>query len=136
MTVAKNFSLSKDISCVYTILDIVLAMRVSTLLFLRRLSNFQCHEVNAAGQCIYRKRLTRTKLIEFVSNLPKCTIITEACGGAHYFARRFQEFEYEAKLIAPQYVKPFVKSNKDNAADAEAIVEAVLRPNMNFVPIK
>ncbi len=99
-------------------------------------SVFQCHGVNAAGQCNYRKRLTRTKLFEFVSNIPKCTIVVEACGGAHYFARRFQAFGHEAKLIAPQYVKPFVKSNKDDAADAEAIVEAASRPNMKFVPIK
>jgi transposase len=99
-------------------------------------SNFQCHGINAEGQCVYRKKLTRTKLFEFVSNLPQCTIVTEACGGAHYFARKFQEFGHEAKLIAPQYVKPFVKSNKDDAADAEAIVEASLRPNMHFVSIK
>jgi transposase len=99
-------------------------------------SVFQCHGVNAAGQCNYRKRLSRTKLFEFVSNIPKCTIVVEACGGAHYFARKFQEFGHNAKLIAPQYVKPFVKSNKDDAADAEAIVEAASRPNMQYVPIK
>ncbi len=97
---------------------------------------FHCHGVNASGQCVYRKKLTKTKLFEFVSNLPKCTIVTEACGGAHYFARKFQEFGHDAKMIAPQFVKPFVKSNKDDAADAEAIVEAALRPNMRYVPIK
>ena len=99
-------------------------------------ANFQLHGVNAAGQCVYRKQLTKAKLFEFVSNLPQCTIVTEACGGAHYFARKFKEFGHEAKLIAPQYVKPFVKGNKDDAADAEAIVEAASRPNMRFVPIK
>jgi len=99
-------------------------------------SNFQCHGVNADGQCVYRKKLTKTKLFEFVANLPQCTIITEACGGAHYFAGKFQELGHKAKLIAPQYVKPFVKSNKDDAADAEAVVEAASRPNMHFVPIK
>jgi len=99
-------------------------------------SNFQCHGVNAVGQCVYRKKLTKKKLLELVSNLSECMIATEACGGAHYFARKFQELGHEVRLIAPQYVKPFVKSNKDDAADAEAIVEAALRPNMHFVPIK
>lgn len=97
---------------------------------------FQCHGVNAVGQCVYKKKLSKTKLLEFVANLPQCTIVTEACGGAHYFAGKFQEFGHQAKLIAPQYVKPFVKSNKDDAADAEAIVEAASRPTMHFVPIK
>jgi len=99
-------------------------------------TNFQLHGVTAAGQCVYRKKLTKTKLFEFIANLPQCTIVMEACGGAHYFARKVKEFGHKAKLIAPQYVKPFVKSNKDDAADAEAIVEAASRPNMHFVPIK
>ena len=99
-------------------------------------SIFQCHGVNAAGQCVFRKRLRRNTLIEFVANLPKCAIVAEACGGAHYLARKFRSFGHEARLIAPQYVKPFVKSNKDDAADAEAIVEAASRPHMHFVPIK
>lgn len=99
-------------------------------------SSFQCHGVNADGQRVYRKKLTKTKLFEFVANLPHCTIVMEACGGAHYFAGKFQELGHKARLIAPQYVKPFVKTNKDDAADAEAIVEAASRPNMHFVPIK
>jgi transposase len=99
-------------------------------------STFQCHGINADGQCVYRKSLTKTKLLEFVSNLSKCTIVTEACGGAHYFARTFQSLGHEAKLIAPQFVKPFVKTNSNDATDAEAITEAALRPNMRFVPIK
>ncbi len=99
-------------------------------------SSFQCHGANAAGYPVYRKKLTRAKLFEFIFNLPQCTIITEACCGAHFYARKFQEFGHEVKLIAPQYVKPFIKSNKDDAADAEAIVEAASRPNMSFVPIK
>ncbi len=97
---------------------------------------FQCHGVNATSQRVCRKKLTKTKLLGFVSNIPKCTIVMEACGGAHYLARKFQEFGHEAKLIAPQYVNPFVKTNKDDGADAEAIVEAASRPNMHYVPIK
>jgi len=97
---------------------------------------FQCHGVNQAGKCVFKKKLTKKKLLEYVSNLPKCTIVTEACGGAHYFARKFRELGHEAKMIAPVYVKPFVKSNKDDTADAEAIVEAESRPSMRYVGIK
>ena len=99
-------------------------------------SSFQCHGINQFDQCVYRKKLTKAKLFEFIANLSSCTIVIEACGGAHYFARKFIEFGHEAKLIAPKYVKPFVKSNKDDAADAEAIVEAALRPNMRFIAIE
>jgi transposase len=99
-------------------------------------SVFQCHGVNDKGMQVFKKTLTRSRLLQFVSNLSKCVIVTEACGGANYFARKFKEFGHEARLIAPVYVKPFVKSNKDDDADAEAIVEADSRPNMRYVPIK
>lgn len=98
--------------------------------------NFQCHAVDQAGKCVFKKSLTKKKLLEYVSNLPKCTIVTEACGGAHYFARKFRELGHEAKMIAPVYVKPYVKSNKNDPADAEAIVEAASRPSMRYVGIK
>jgi transposase len=97
---------------------------------------FQLHGVNERGKAIIKKKLRRSELLEFVANLPKCLIAMEACGGAHYWAREFQKFGHEAKLISPQFVKPFVKSNKTDANDAEAIAEAAVRPSMRFVPIK
>jgi transposase len=83
-----------------------------------------------------KKKLRRPELLAFVANMPKCTIAMEACGGSHYWAREFQKLGHEAKLISPQFVKPFVKSNKTDANDAEAIAEAAMRPSMRFVPIK
>jgi transposase len=75
-------------------------------------------------------------VLPFFANLPVCEIAMEACAGAHYWAREFSKFEHEVKLIAPQFVKPYVKTNKNDAADAEAICEAMSRPGMRFVPIK
>jgi transposase len=89
-----------------------------------------------AGTILWRKRLTRHALMPFVAQLPPVLIGIEACGGAHYWARRFREHGHEVKLIAPQFVKPFVKSNKNDMRDAEAIAEAVTRPTMRFVPAK
>jgi transposase len=97
---------------------------------------FQLHGVNEKGKAVLKKKLRRSELLAFVVNLPKCVIAMEACGGSHYWAREFQKFEHEVKLIAPQFVKPFVKSNKTDANDAEAIAEAAMRPSMRFVPIK
>jgi transposase len=97
---------------------------------------FQLHGVDARGKVILQKRLTRNKLSEFIANLPLCLIGMEACGGSHYWARKFQSFGHEVKLMSPQYVKPYVKTNKNDANDAEAICEAVSRPSMRFVPIK
>ena len=97
---------------------------------------FQLHGVGALGKAVLRKRLSRDQLTRFVSNLPKCCIVMEACGGANYWARVFQRNGHTVKLISPQFVKPFVKTNKNDANDAEAIVEAASRPSMNFVPIK
>ena len=88
------------------------------------------------GNVVLRKRLTREALMPFIAQLPPAVIGMEACGGAHYWARRFREHGHTAKLIAPQFVKPYVKSNKNDPADAEAICEAVTRPTMRFVPIK
>ena len=89
---------------------------------------------DTAGTICWRKRLTRQTLMPFIAQLPPVRIGLEACGGAHDWARRFREQGHEVKLMAPQFVKPFVKSNKNDMRDAEAIAEAVTRPTMRFVP--
>jgi transposase len=89
-----------------------------------------------AGNIVLRKRLTRSGLMPFMAQMAPVVIGMEACGGAHYWARRFREHGHTVKLMAPQFVKPYVKSNKTDMADAEAIGEAVTRPTMRFVPIK
>ncbi len=83
-----------------------------------------------------RKRLSRHDLIPFLAKLPPVLIGMEACGGAHDWARRFRAHGHEVKLMAPQFVKPYVKSNKNDSRDAEAIAEAMTRPTMRFVPTK
>jgi transposase len=88
------------------------------------------------GQIVLRKRLSRNALMPFIATLPPVLIGMEACGGAHYWARRFREHGHEVKLMAPQFVKPYVKSNKNDMRDAEGIGEAVTRPTMRFVPVK
>lgn len=97
---------------------------------------FQLHGADEKGKCVSRQRLTREKLKTYVAKLPPCTIGFEACTGAHYWARKFRDMGHTVKMISPQFVKPFVKSNKSDRNDAEAIVEAVSRPEMRFVPIK
>jgi transposase len=98
--------------------------------------SFQLHGADKSGRQMLIKKLSRQKLKEFMVNLPPCLVAMEACGSAHYWGRLFRSYGHEVKLIAPQFVKPYVKSNKNDAADAEAICEAVLRPNMRFVAIK
>ena len=85
------------------------------------------------GKILWRKRLTRHALLPFIAELPPVLIGIEVCGGAHYWARRFREHGHEVKLMAPQFVKPFVKPNKNDMRDTEAIAEAVTRPTMHFV---
>ena len=97
---------------------------------------FQVHGVNSQGKGILKKRLSRVQVVPFVANLKPCLIGMEACGGAQFWAREFVKLGHQVRLIAPQFVKPFVKSNKNDAADAEAICEALLRPNMRFVAPK
>jgi len=97
---------------------------------------FQIHGVNEYGKVILRKQLRRNAMIKFFANLKPCLIGMEACGGSHYWARKLGEFGHTVKLMSPQFVKPYVKTNKHDMADAEAICEAVSRPNMRFVPIK
>ena len=89
-----------------------------------------------AGTILWRKRLTRHALMPCIAQLPPVLIGIEACGGAHDWARRVREHGHEVKLMAPQFVKPFVKSNKNDMRDAEAIAEAVTRPTMRVVPTK
>jgi len=88
------------------------------------------------GTILWRKRLARNALMPFMAQLPPVTIGMEACGGSHYWARQFRQQGHDVKLMAPQFVKPYVKSNKNDMRDAEAIAEAVTRPTMRFVPIK
>jgi transposase len=97
---------------------------------------FAIHGVNEHGRTVLKKVLKRDQVAAFFANLPACLIGMEACASAHYWARKLQGKGHTVRLIAPQFVKPYVKSNKNDAADAEAICEAVVRPNMRFVPIK
>ena len=97
---------------------------------------FQVHGVDARGKVVIRKALKRAQMAAFFANTPACLIGMEACGSAHYWARKLQTLGHTVKLMAPQFVKPYVKTNKNDAADAEAICEAVTRPTMRFVPIK
>jgi len=97
---------------------------------------FQLHGVDKAGNVMLRKRITRAKLSEFMVNLPDCLIGMEACGSAYYWARKFRSMGHTVKLMAPQFVKPYIKSNKNDVNDAAGICEAVSRPSMRFVPIK
>lgn len=98
--------------------------------------SFQLHGIDKAGQTVLRKKLNRNKLTAFIANLPPCLIGLEACGGAHHWARIFTNFGHTVRMMAPQFVKPYVKSNKNDVVDAEAICEAVQRPSMRFVPAK
>src|SRR5438105_2288949 len=97
---------------------------------------FQVHGVNRHGKVELRKQLKRDQVTAFFANLPACLIGVEACSSAHHWARKLQALGHTVRLMAPQFVKPYVKSNKNDAADAEAICEAVSRPSMRFVPIK
>ncbi len=97
---------------------------------------FQVHAVDERGKTVLRRQLRRDQMAAFFANLPPCLIGMEACGSAHYWARTLQSLGHTARLMSPQFVKPYVKSNKNDVADAEAICEAVARPNMRFVPVK
>lgn len=97
---------------------------------------FQLHGVDRNGKPVLRKQLKRNQVLACFANLPPCLIGLEACAGAHYWARELIKQGHDAKLISPQFVKPYVKGNKNDANDAEAICEAVSRPAMRFVPLK
>ncbi len=99
-------------------------------------SVFQAHGADASGAVVFRRKIVRAKVLEFFASLPRCLVAMEACGGAHHWGREIGELGHEVKLIAPKYVKPFVKRQKNDAADAEAICEAAMRPTMRFVTVK
>jgi transposase len=99
-------------------------------------SVFQLHAVDARGVVVLRKQVKRKQLLQVLAQLRPCTVAMEACAGAHHWARQFQAFGHTVRLIPPQHVKPFVKGNKTDRNDAEAICEAAQRPNMRFVPVK
>jgi transposase len=97
---------------------------------------FQVHGVDERGKTVLRKQLKRKDVMSFFANLEPCLIGMEACGSAHCWARKLAELGHTPRLMAPQFVKPYVKTNKSDRNDAEAICEAVGRPNMRFVPVK
>ena len=97
---------------------------------------FQVHGADAPGRPVLHEKLARSKVRAFFADLPPCLVGMEACGSAHCWARELAGLGHEVRLMPPQYVKPYVKTNKHDAADAEAICEAVTRPTMRFVPVK
>ncbi|MDX8407411.1 MAG: IS110 family transposase [Mariprofundaceae bacterium] len=99
-------------------------------------NTFHVHGVDASGHVALKKQVTRKGLVQLMSNLPDCLVGMEACGGSHDWARRLTAMGHDVRLMGAQFVKAYVKSNKNDYADAEAICEAVQRPNMRFVPIK
>jgi transposase len=111
-------------------------MKITTVGIDLAKSVFQIHGVDERGKTLLRKQLKRSEVLKFFANLPACLIGMEACGSAHHWARKLIELGHAVKLMAPSFVKPYVKTNKNDRNDAEAICEAVTRPNMRFVPIK
>lgn len=96
----------------------------------------QIHGVDAAGKTVVRRQLRRSQFLAFFEGRPRCLIGMEACSGAHQWGRQLQEMGHEVRLMPPSYVRPYVKRGKTDAADAEAVCEAVTRPSMRFVPVK
>ena len=99
-------------------------------------SVFQVHGIDAQGQVVVRRRLSRLKLLAFFERLPRCLVGMETCASANYWARELMGLGHQVRLMPPQYVKPYVKRSKNDASDAEAICEAVTRPTMRFVGVK
>ena len=97
---------------------------------------FQVHGVDARGKAVLKRQLRRDQMASFFANLPTCLIGMEACASSHHWARKLQGMGHTLRLMAPQFVKPYVKTNKNDIVDAEAICEGVGRPNMRFVPVK
>ncbi len=95
--------------------------------------SFYVHCQEQSGKALLRKKFTRTKLMEFLADYSPATVVMEVCAGAHFMARRIADLGHEAKLISPQFVRPFVKSNKNYFIDAAALCEAASRPSMRFV---
>ncbi len=111
-------------------------MKVTTLGIDLAKNVFRVHGCDASGKVVVSKSLTRRQLQVFVANLPPCLVGMEACATAHYWAREIQKHGHEVRLMAPQFVRPYVKANKNDTRDAEAICEAVRRPTMRFVAVK
>ena len=99
-------------------------------------ASFQAHGADASGAVVFRKKLTRGRLLAFMAAQPRCLVAMEACAGAHHWGRELAAMGHTVRLIPPAYVKPFVKRQKNDEADAEAICEAAQRPTMRFVPVK
>jgi transposase len=97
---------------------------------------FHAHGVDERGAKLFSKRISRSGLLSFFGRQPRCVVALEACAGAHHWGRELQRLGHEVRLIPPAYVKPFVKRQKNDAADAEAICEAAQRPSMRFVAVK
>ncbi len=97
---------------------------------------FQAHGIDETGEVVVRRQLRRRQVLAFFGRLAPCLIGMEACATSHHWARELAKLGHEVRLMPPRYVKPYVKRNKNDAADAEAICEAVQRPTMRFVPIK
>lgn len=91
------------------------------------------HAQDASGRMVYRRKLTRSQMLTLLANAPGCVVVMEACAGSHWLARQLQALGHEARLISPQFVKPFRQGNKNDFADAQAICEAASRPSMRFV---
>ena len=113
-----------------------LYMQISTIGLDIAKNVFQVHGIDAAEKVVVRKRLRRRQVLEFFKALPRCLIGMEACATAHYWARELTKLGHEVRLMPAKDVKAYVKRNKNDAADAEAICEAVRRPTMRFVRIK
>jgi transposase len=111
-------------------------MKITTIGLDIAKSIFHLFAVNRVGRLVKKKQLKRKQLLNYLATLEPCLIVMEACGGSNYWAREIIALGHEVKLIAPQYVKPYVKGNKNDYNDAEAIAEAAQRPTMRFVPIK
>jgi transposase len=112
------------------------AMQVTTIGIDLAKAIFQIHGIDSSGAVVIRKRLRRSQVLSFLETLPPCVVGMEACATSHYWAREVGALGHEVRLMAPSYVKAYVRRQKNDAADAEAICEAVTRPTMRFVPVK
>lgn len=99
-------------------------------------SSFSLIGADQHGKFVMRKTLSRKKLLPFIAQCPPCLIGMEACSGAHYWAREFEKLGHQVRIIAAKFVEPYRKGGKNDSNDAEAIAEAVVRPNMRYVPVK